>query len=296
MILIGKFVIFPAYFSMSDFRHNSKLELTPAVFSILSGLIDEKLGLQYTLLDREILQDKVSIRAIEAGYDSLLDYYYFLRYDDADGKELNELAEVLVVNETYFFREWPAIEVLVTNVIAPLCAKGQRPRIWSAACSTGEEPLSLAMLLDHHQLLDQVDIVASDISQRVLGKPLKGVYGKRSVRTEPPQHLVEKYLTPTALGFEVQRALVEKIEWKQLNLLEDETYLNCGTFDVILCRNVLIYFSDSTVRKVLDYFSKVINNNGFLFVGVSESLLRYGNSFIGEERNGSFVYRKENRL
>lgn len=277
---------------MNDFRSSSKLELTPAVFSILSGLIDEKLGLHYTLLDREILQDKASVRAIEAGFDSLLDYYYFLRYDDADHKELNELVEALVVNETYFFREWAAIEVIAKFFIAPMCAQGKRPRIWSSACSTGEEPLSLAMLLDDMGLLDQVDIVASDISQRVLGKPQKGKYGKRAVRSTQPQKLLEKYLSQEGDEYCVMKRLVDKISWKQLNLLDPEAFKQIGEIDIILCRNVLIYFSDETIKKVLDYFHKTLLPDGVLLVGVSESLLRYGNSFVGEERDGSFVYLK----
>lgn len=277
---------------MNEYRSSSKLDLSPAVFSILSSLIDEKLGLHYTLLDREILQDKASVRAIEAGFDSLLDYHYFLRYDDADSKEINELVEALVVNETYFFREWAAIEVLVNNYIAPLCTQGKRPRIWSAACSTGEEPLSLAMLLDDLGLLDQVEILASDISARVLAKPQKGKYGKRSIRNTPPQRLLEKYLSQEGEDFRIMHRLVESITWKKLNLLEAKSFSQLGEIDIILCRNVLIYFSDETIKKVLDYFNQTLVQDGVLLVGVSESLLRYGNSFIGEEKNGSFVYLK----
>jgi chemotaxis protein methyltransferase CheR len=270
----------------------SKLELLPAVFSILSGLIEEKLGLHYSLLDRDILQEKASTRAIEAGFDSLLDYYYFLRYDPNATKELTELVESLVVNETYFFREWPAIDILVKTFIEPICAKGVRPRIWSAACSTGEEPLSLAMLLDSKGLLEKVDIIASDISLRVLAKPQKGIYGKRSVRSVPIPHLLETYLEKNNEEYKVASHLVNKIQWKNINLLDDAAVTSLGQFDAILCRNVLIYFADPTIKGILDRFSKILAPNGLLLVGVSESLLRYGSAFNGEERGGAFVYLK----
>src|SRR5688572_16274866 len=110
------------------------LELSPAVFAILRDVIEEKFGLHYGMFDRELLQEKASLRAQEAGFESLLDYYYFLRYDAGGPAELAELAEALVVGETYFFREWPAIEALVDAFVAPWLAAGRRPRIWSAAC------------------------------------------------------------------------------------------------------------------------------------------------------------------
>lgn len=270
----------------------SRLELSSSVFSILSGLIEEKLGLHYTLLDRDILQDKSSARALEAGFDSMLDYYYFLRYDPAGSLELKELGEALVVNETYFFREWVAIEALVNTFIAPLVAQGNRPRIWSAACSSGEEPLSLAMLLDDLQLLDKVDIVGSDISTKVLAKAQKGIFGKRSVRNAVAPKLLSTYLEAGANDYTVMDRLIKKIQWKQLNLLDEIGLGKMGNFDAILCRNVLIYFSDTTIRSLLERFSNTLNKDGLLLVGVSESLLRYGNTFTGEERSGAFVYRK----
>ena len=144
------------------------LSLSPQVFAILSALLEERLGLHYDLGERELLADRVSPRATELGFDSLLDYYYFLRYDPGGDSELALLVDALVVNETYFFREVAALKVLVTELVPKLIAQGARPRIWCAACSTGEEPLTLAILLDEAGLLDQVTLVASDISARAL--------------------------------------------------------------------------------------------------------------------------------
>lgn len=270
----------------------SPLELSPAVFSILSGLIEERVGLHYGLLDRDLLGEKASARATEAGFDSLLDYYYYLRYDPGGERELAELVESLVVGETYFFREWAAIRVLVDSFITPWCEAGRRPRIWSAACASGEEPLSLAMLLDRRGLLGQVEIVATDISTRALDKARRGRYGRRSVRQVPEKELLDRYIRPEGDGYSVSPALIGSIHWEQRNLLDEKSIAEAGAFDAILCRNVLIYFSDATVRTVLSRLSGALVPDGVLMVGVSESLLRYGSSLLGEELGGAFVYRK----
>lgn len=274
----------------------TNLELSPPVFSILSGYIEEKVGITYSARDLELLQDKASSRARELGFESLLDYYYFLRYDASGEKELTELVETLVVNETYFFREWAAIKTLVHSFIEPWCAAGLKPRIWSAACATGEEPLSLAMLLNDIGLLDKVEIVATDISSRALAKAQSGVFGKRSVRTVPEPKLVDKYLTSRDGNFQIRPDLLSAVQWKKKNLMEPNQLKELGSFDAVLCRNVLIYFSDQVVRSVLDTLSHSLVKDGVLLVGVSESLLRYSGHFVGEERGGAFVYRKVPKL
>lgn len=267
------------------------MELSPSVFSILSHLIEEKAGLHYGLLDRELLQEKASARAMDAGFTSLLDYYYFLRYDAEGARELGELLETLVVNETYFFREWLSIQVLVDQFVVPWVAQGRRPRIWSAACSTGEEPLSLVMLLEDRGVLNKVEVVASDISPRVLAKAQSGRFSKRSVRQVPDAQLCARHITSDSNGWSVDPRLISSIHWKQKNLLApSETFDR--PFDLIICRNVLIYFADATVKKVLENLAASLVPDGALLVGVSESLLRYGSVFQGEEHGGAFLYRK----
>lgn len=270
----------------------SDIELSPQVFSILSSLIEEKVGLHYGLLDRDILKDRVATRAVEKGFESLLDYYYFIRYDEAGHEELKELVESLVVNETYFFREWKTIQALVDCFIRPWCDAGKRPRIWIAACSTGEEPLSLAMLLKEKGLLSQVEIFASDISENALKKARSNRFGKRSVRQVPDMQLKEKNIFPEGDYYHVSQDLYDAIQWKKTNILHNEEYPGDQPFDVILCRNLLIYFADETIKSVLDKLWQKMTPNGMLVVGVSESLLRFGSKFNGEEHAGSFFYMK----
>jgi chemotaxis protein methyltransferase CheR len=268
------------------------LDLSPQVFAILSALIEDRTGLHYSLLDRGLLASKAGLRAEEAGFDSLLDYYYFLRYDPGGERELIALTEALVVNETHFFRELSPLQTLVEGFVAPWVRAGRRPRIWSAACSTGEEPLSLAMLLDSQGLLDQVELVASDISSRALQVARDGRYGRRSVRQIPSPALYARYLRIEGDRYFVERRLIEAVRWCQINLTDDAAVRGLGTFDAIICRNVLIYFSDETVQVVVERLGQNLSRDGVLLVGVSESLLRFGSAFVGEELGGVFVYRK----
>ncbi|WP_437562069.1 CheR family methyltransferase [Sorangium sp. So ce542] len=271
----------------------SRLPISPQVFAIFSALIAEKIGIHYDAGDRELLGDKVSVRAIDAGFDSLLDYYYFLRYDPAGAAELDALIDALVVGETYFFRELAQLEVAVAELVAPRVAAGERPRIWSAACSTGEEPFTIAMLLAERGLLGKVDLVASDISARALSRARAGVYGPRSIRSNaPPPPFATRWLEVTPDRVVVSAELREAIDWRRINLLEASDVTSLGRFDVIVCRNVLIYFHDNTARWVVANLSGALAAGGALLVGISESLLRLGTALACEERGGVFLYRK----
>ncbi|AUX31220.1 MULTISPECIES: protein-glutamate O-methyltransferase CheR [Sorangium] len=274
----------------------SRLPISPQVFAIFSALIAEKIGIHYDAGDRELLGDKVSVRALDAGFDSLLDYYYFLRYDPAGAAELDALIDALVVGETYFFRELAQLEVAVAELVAPRALAGERPRIWSAACSTGEEPFTIAMLLAERGLLGKVDLVASDISARALSRARAGVYGPRSLRSNaPPPPFATRWLEVTPDRVAVSAELKEAIDWRRINLLEASEVASLGQFDVIVCRNVLIYFHDNTARWVITNLSGALAADGALLVGISESLLRLGTALACEERGGVFLYRKTAR-
>ena len=267
------------------------LPLSPQVFAILSGLVAEHAGLHFDAGHMALFGEKVGARAVEAGFESLLDYYYFLRYDPGGREELDALVESLVVNETYLFRELAPVEVMISSLVPAVLAGGRRPRIWCAACSTGEEPHTVAMLLAARGLLDEVDIVASDVSANALARARSGRLARRSLRQELPP-FATKWLTSTERGMAVHPRLTGAIDWRRINLMDSAALASLGTFDVILCRNVLIYFGDATTRKLLERLNQRLVPGGALFVGVSESLLRFGGPLICEELNGVFLYRK----
>jgi chemotaxis protein methyltransferase CheR len=268
------------------------LPLSPEVFVILSALIEERIGIHYRLDDRDLLSERLTPRAIERGFDSLFDYYRFLRYDPAAGEELHALADALVVNETYFFREADQLRVLAHEIVPEILKRRAAARVWCAACSTGEEPLTVAMLLAQRGLLDKVELIASDISQRVLARARQGEYGQRSLRAVP-SGVVGRWLLERGEVVAVEPSLFGSIEWRQVNLLDAAEVGALGSFDAILCRNVLIYFREDMVRSVVNRLAASMRPDGYLLVGASESLLRYGTSLSCEERGGAFFYRKE---
>jgi chemotaxis protein methyltransferase CheR len=265
------------------------LPLSPQVFSILSGLIEERLGLHFGPEYLDLLSEKMGPRALERGFESLLDYYYFLRYDAGATEELAALADALTVNETYFMREVQQLRALVGTWLEPIIREGGSPRVWCAACSTGEEPISLAALLDERGLLDRVSILASDISARALNIAEHGSYGPRSARALP---VLPSWLTQSESGLRVDSRLREAIRFKRINLLDETQVAALGTFDAILCRNVLIYFRDDTIQGVIDRLQQALTPRGTLLVGASESLMRLGTSLSCEEHGGAFFYRK----
>lgn len=269
------------------------LPLRPPVFAILSALIEEQSGLHYTLDDLDLIADKLSLRAVEAGFDSLLDYYYYLRYDPAAGPELDAMLNSLVVHETYFFRELDSLERMLSDFIEPLVAAGKRPRIWCAACATGEEAFTIAMLLADKGLLGKVEILASDLSERALTRARAGEYGLRSLRHDPPSPLAARYLSVSAGRVRVADELKDAIQFRRINLVDAAAFAALGRFDLIVCRNVMIYFSEVAIRRVVGSLIAALVPAGALLVGVSESLLRLGTSLSCEERGGVFFYRKQ---
>jgi chemotaxis protein methyltransferase CheR len=268
------------------------LLMSPQLFVLFSTLVEEAAGIVYGQHDHDLFANKVADHAIEEGYSSLLDFYYRLRYDDRDGSEMRKLIEVLLVHESYFFRELPPISNLVSDHIAAVCKQRGRARVWSAACSTGEEPYTLAMLLDLQGILDQVEIVATDLSSEVIERAAKGLHSRRSLRENYPQAIASRYLDATEKGVVVAPRIRDAVTFHTLNLVDRNAIRRLGTFDAILCRNVLIYFRDSRVASVVDHLATALAPGGLLTVGVSESLLRFGTSLVCEERGGSFFYRK----
>ena len=266
----------------------------PEVFSILSAFVEERTGVHYGTAELSIFEDKVKSRALEAGFDSALDYYYFLRYDEGGAAETDALTDALVVNETYFYREPDALGALIETHLRSIAETGRRPRVWCAACSTGEEALTLAMMLDDRRLLDVTTILASDISRRALARAELGEYRPRALRAVP-EDVRARWFHDVGGGARLRRDLHAAIEWKRLNLLDGGAIAALGSFDAILCRNVLIYFSDATVLSVVGSLAGALSPGGHLVVGASESLMRFGTLLQCEERAGSFFYTRPAR-
>lgn len=264
----------------------------PQVSALLRRFVEERTGLHYGEEIQDLLLDKLSRRAALAGFESALDYYYFLRYDPAASAEMDSLIDAIVVGETYLFREPDQLRVLVDEVLAPQALGGRRLRVWSAACSTGAEPLTLAALLAQRGIDQRVEIVASDISLSALERARRGQLGRRALRDSLPPGCERWFLVEPDGSVCVSPELLERIQWRRVNLVNPLEMRAMSPCDAILCRNVLIYFSDDTARSVVEALNDVLVPGGHLLVGASESLLRLGTLLSCEERGGAFFYRK----
>jgi chemotaxis protein methyltransferase CheR len=265
--------------------------LSPQLFAVFAGLVERAAGLHYAAADRDLFASKLTAHASERGHDALLDYYYRLRYDDATGSELASLIEALLVHETYLFREADTLTELVDGHLVPLVRAGRRARVWSAACSTGEEPYTLAMLLDARGALDGVEIVATDISPAVIERARQGKLVRRALRDGHPAELAARYTEVNARGITVAPRILAAVQFSTANLVGPAAPV-LGPFDAIVCRNVLIYFHDDQILRVIDRLTDQLAPDGLIAVGASESLLRFGTRLVCEERGRSFFYRR----
>jgi chemotaxis protein methyltransferase CheR len=271
------------------------LSLPLSAFTILRDLIHERTGLFYEESKRDILANKLSPRAIERGFDSFLDYYYLLKYDAAAADEWQHVIDALSVQETFFWREIDAVQALV-NVLLPQwhAAHGGQPlRIWSAACATGEEPLTIAMALAEAGWFDRVpiELYASDASPAAITIARRGIYRNRSFRNLPPA-LRATYFTEVPGGWQIAPELHARVRWATANITAPADIAALATAPIIFCRNVFLYFSPESIRRTVHTFGQRMASPGYLFIGVAESLLRMTDMFELREIGGAFVYVK----
>jgi chemotaxis protein methyltransferase CheR len=263
--------------------------------TLLRDLIHERLGLFFDNSKLGLLADKLAPLVIERGFDSFLDYYYLLKYDAGSASEWRGVINALTVQETYFWREMDQINSVAERIVPQLIANNPHApiRIWSAACATGEEPLTIAMRLNESGWFERADIeiYASDASSSALARAQKGIYRERAFRALPAA-LKEKYFSPSGKEWLVKPALHKRVRWTQANLLKEQEIALLSMVSIIFCRNVFIYFSTEAVRRVVDSFASRIIVPGFLYVGAAESLLKATDEFELEEIGGAFVYVK----
>ncbi|MET0624545.1 MAG: protein-glutamate O-methyltransferase CheR [Pyrinomonadaceae bacterium] len=277
--------------------NSGSLGVTGGADRLLRDLIHERTGLFFDNGKGDILADKLSPLVIERGFTSLLDYYYLLKYDDAAQDEWLNVMNALSVPETYFWREMDQVRALVEQVVPQwFAAPGARPlKIWSAACATGEEPLTIAMALDEAGWLGRapIEIHASDASTAAVEKARRSVYRERSFRNLPA-HLRARYFTQEAATktWRVDAKLHSVVRWGVVNLMNEAEAAPWAVANVIFCRNVFIYFSEQTIGRTVRSFATHIRPPGYLFVAASESLLRISADFELQEIGGAFVYVK----
>lgn len=253
----------------------STFNITDDDFRALRDLIRERFGIFYDDQKQFLLLSRLQTRLPKRGFSDYSEYLRFLRSGPQREEEFRDLASVLSNNETYFFRERAQLKSLVGPVMDDLLKGQATPRlsVWSAASSSGEEPYSLAMtLLDSGRVPEaNIQIRATDISQRVLGLAADGFYRALSFRATEPT-MIQKYFTPQGDGFRINDRIKRMVNFSTLNLMDAEAIARFGPVDAIFCRNVLIYFDKPTQKRVVEAFARALRPNGYLFLGHAESL------------------------
>jgi len=272
-------------------------DLTLEEFRRFRDLLHRHSGIYLEESKLDSLRISLVTRATRLGYQTLPDYYRALERDDA---EFNELLNLVTINETSFFRFPAQFDALRNNVLPELmAAKGgtnRGIRVWSAGCSTGEEPYSIAMtLIDSGIEMAgyKPQVLGTDVSTKALARAKSGVYGRRAMMNVP-EDVVARHFESTANGdFRVNDRVRSYVDFGYQNLIKEPYPLSLmGNWDVIFCRNVTIYFRLESTRRVVQNFFDSLNEGGYLFVGHSETLTSVNDTFEAVEVGGVFLYRK----
>jgi chemotaxis protein methyltransferase CheR len=275
---------------------NSDVTLQPEEFRLLRDFISGYCGLYFEEQSLYFLERRLQNRLAENQLATFLDYYYLLLYGSSREKELGCVVDVLTTNETYFFREMNQLRTFGEEIIPEVAGrkKKKRLRLWSAGCSTGEEAYTLAMLVLEHPSLRgwEIEIFASDISQRVLETARKGVYRASSFRSMEPSFREKYFRRLDSSRLRIDDRVRSLVNFGHLNLLQDDRWTILGSFDIIFCRNVMIYFNLESRKRMVDSFHRKLDEGGFLLLGHAESLMNISTAFALRHFRHDMVYQK----
>ncbi len=278
-----------------------KNAMTDDEFDVLRHILEKTTGLVHDATRRESLNFSVMSRVEASGATSVAAYLALLAGPHG-GDERQELIDAVTIQETHFFRNPPQIRALRQHVLPELIRRAvsaNRPlRIWSAGCSTGEEPYSVAMLVREFLPMatrEHVQILGSDISRGAIELARAGRYGPRSVQMAEPVDLA-RWFVPDNDTYVVRDEVRELVEFQLHNLVVDEMPFGPGEIDLLLCRNVTIYFNRTTTKELMARFHTVLANGGYLFLGHSETLWQMSDAFTLVPLGDAFVYRRDERM
>ncbi len=251
-------------------------------FDFLCQLLKERSGLVMTRDKAYLVDSRLMPVARKYGKKEVEELILAIR-SDHDETLIRDVTEAMITNESFFFRDIKPYDQFEKTVLPTLLerrANGRTLRIWSAACSSGQEPYSVAILLRENAQLFQgwrVEILATDISRKMLDKAVAGIYSQFEVQRGLPVKYLVKYFSQMGEYWQIDASLREMVEFREFNLLDDPVAL--GRFDVVFCRNVLIYFDNETKRLVLERIGHLMPEDGFLFLGGAETVIGVSERF-----------------
>lgn len=245
--------------------------------------------LALTTIDLNSYKEKQMKRRIDTliSKNKIVGYDKYVQALKTDKERFEEFVNYITINVSEFYRNPDQWKILDETVFPELISKfGKNLKIWSAACSTGDEPYSLVMALSRHLPLNQIKIIATDLDKQVIAKAKVGLYAEKSIAAVPDD-LKKKYFTQVGSSYKIADEIKARVEFKEHNLLKDTYPSDCH---LIVCRNVLIYFTEEAKDEVYAKFYKSLLKGGNLFIGSTEQIMTYRE--IGYERKSSFFYTK----
>ncbi|MEG8945612.1 CheR family methyltransferase [Rosettibacter firmus] len=270
------------------------------LFQEIRKYIYDSTGIYFQDNKKYLLESRLQRRISFLGLKSYEEYFKLLK-SNKNTEEKKYFYEAITINETFFFRNQPQLDALASKVLPEIIQKKleqkkNKIRIWSAACSSGEEAYSIAMVIDDlvkPKYPDiEVEIIGTDISVAVIETAKSGVYKEYSVRNIPPYYL-KKYFVINGNTFEVKPEIKKLVSFSILNLYDDIMMKTMFNFDVIFCANVLIYFDNASKIKVVSNLYNSLNRGGYLFIGYSETLQGISKAFSLVSFPKTIGYKKE---
>ena len=275
----------------------SNINITKEDFLKFREYFYRKTGIFFDESKRYFVDKRIIERIEKTGCKNFREYFIKLRFDKT-GKEFQNLVNIMTVNETYFFREEYQFQAMVNEILPEITKQKDRSspiKIWSIPSSSGEEPYSIAIyLLEYWSGINDwdVEIIASDIDTNMLEKAKEGRFSQRSVQYLPP-HLVRKYFSPSRNGeYQICKDLRDAIEFKRVNIVDPLQTKAFRNFDLIFCRNMLIYFDDVSRKIAAEALYDALSPKGFVLLGHAESMSRITSIFKVRKFNSCVAYQK----
>lgn len=268
--------------------------LSESTFREIRDYIYEKSGIYIADTKKYLIENRLSRVLQEKNMSSFEEYLKIIKYS-SNGTDLSRLFDAVTTNETYFFREPHQLSVLVDEIIPQVgrhIGRGQSVRIWSSACSTGEEPFSISILLrEKTSLQRETQIFASDLSQGALESARTAIFNSYSVRNVSPRHLA-RYFAPFGQAYALNKDVQKSVRFMKANLMDRMELKQLQGMDIIVCRNVLIYFDARSKQRAVSNLYDNLNPGGYLIIGSSESLHNVTRAFRPVVINKVVTYQK----
>lgn len=245
--------------------------------------IKSKTGIDLSLYKEAQMKRRLTSLYEKKGYSSFREYFQMINQNQ---ELFNEFLDRMTINVSEFYRNAKRWDILEQKILPQIIKHTSKPKIWSAACSTGEEPYTLAMIFSKYIPLSNVNILATDIDENALSRAKLGIYPERSFH-EIPNEMKRKYFSQEGSYYKVSDEIKRTVDFKKHNLLADSFG---GPFDLIVCRNVLIYFTEEAKDILYNKFSKALNSKGFFFVGSTEQIFNAVRYKL--ESEDTFFYKK----